>query len=90
MSITLPSELEEFVSERVASGEYSSAEAVVSAGIQLLKAQEEQRDQLRRDIDAAIRQIENGEYFEYDDASLDAFFEELKQKARGTTPMTQA
>lgn len=89
MSVTLPPELEEFISDRVANGDYPSAEAVVAAGVGLLKAQEQQRVELRRDIDAAIRQIENGEYFEYDDESLDAFFEELKEKARRSISSTQ-
>jgi len=80
MTLSIPTELEEFVAERVASGEYPSPEAVVSAGIQLLKERDKQRDALRQDIDAAIQQIENGDYFEYDEASLDEFFAELQAK----------
>ena len=43
---------------------------------------ESERDRLQEDIDVAVRQIENGEFVEYDSDSLRVFFEELKQSAR--------
>lgn len=47
----------------------------------LSSEQDHLRDALRRDIEEAIRQIANGEYYEFDDSSLDEFFGELKAKA---------
>ncbi len=41
-----------------------------------------ERDRLQEDIDAAVRQIESGDFVEYDSESLRGLFEELKQSAR--------
>lgn len=80
----IPSDLEEFVKREVASGRYATPDEVVRAGILLLQDRERQRELLRQDIDAAIRQIEEGDYTEYDRDSLHGFFEELKESARAS------
>jgi len=89
MTLTIPADLEEFVQREIATGRYQTAEEVVRAGIMLLQERERQRDRLRDDIDAAIQQIENGEYVEYDQDSLRGFFEELKQSARDSHAKAQ-
>ena len=83
MVTSLSAELEEFVTALVASGNYKSRDEVFSEAVRLLREREEKRETLRGDIEAAIKQIENGEYFDYDDAALDEFFDELKAKAQG-------
>ncbi|MBW4512358.1 MAG: type II toxin-antitoxin system Phd/YefM family antitoxin [Scytonematopsis contorta HA4267-MV1] len=37
---------------------------------------------LRREIAIGIEQLENGQYTEYDEESLPAFFEDIKERAR--------
>lgn len=80
--VSLPPDLNEFVRLEIESGRFGSEQDVVTEGIRLLKARQRKREQLQNDIAAAVKQIENGEYVEYDDDSLRDFFEELKQDAR--------
>ncbi len=51
MSISIPPEFEHFVSAIIRQGEYQDENAVVGAALRLL----EQRDQLRKDIQAGIK-----------------------------------
>ncbi len=52
----------------------------------LQRAEEELRalklETLRREIAIGIEQLENGQYTEYDEESLPAFFEEIKERGR--------
>lgn len=82
MSISLPPDIEEFIRTEVASGRFESADDLLHEAISILKQRESQRDELRKDIQAAVEQIENGDYFEYDDTSLQGFLDELKQEAQ--------
>ena len=81
MSISLPPDIEEFIRDEVASGRYDSADDVLHEAIGILKVRQRQREELRTDIRAAVEQIENGDYFEYDNSSLREFLNELKQEA---------
>ena len=82
MSISLPPDIEEYIQGEVASGRFESTDAVLYEAINTLKERERQRAELRKDLQAAVEQIENGDYIEYDRESLRDFFEELKQEAR--------
>jgi antitoxin ParD1/3/4 len=74
MTITLTPELETLVHEKVARGEYDSADALVSeAVLRLIAEQEEEdahRDEIRTRIDAAEAEIDRGEYLEYDEHTI--------------------
>ena len=83
MSISLPAELEKFVRSEVANGRYASTDEVLHEAIRILRARERQRDELRKDLQAAVEQIESGDYHEYDDDSLKGFLEELKRETHG-------
>jgi antitoxin ParD1/3/4 len=63
MSTGLTPENEQFVSDAVQSGSYSSREAVLDEAIALLR----QREELRRKINAGIEQIERGETVDGDE-----------------------
>jgi len=78
----LPPDIEEFIHAEVASGRFDSTDDVLHEAIGILKAREQQRYELRNDIQAAVEQIENGDYVEYDQTSLHKFLDELKQEAR--------
>lgn len=65
MPLSLSPELERQITERVESGEYDSAEAVLSHAMHLLSRRNEEDqaklEALRADIDIAIAEIERGE-----------------------------
>jgi antitoxin ParD1/3/4 len=64
MNVSLTSELEQLVNEKVASGMYTSASEVVREGLRLLKERDElrrvQMDELRRDVMLGVEQIRAG------------------------------
>jgi len=65
MDVFLTPELDEFVTEKVQSGHYSSASEVICDGLRLLKEQEELRrirlQELKREISIGVQQLENGQ-----------------------------
>ncbi len=60
MDISLPPDLENFVSLRVKSGKYQSASEVVRDGLLLLKDRENRLGELRQEIAIGIDQAEKG------------------------------
>ncbi|HUY34769.1 MAG TPA: type II toxin-antitoxin system ParD family antitoxin [Pirellulales bacterium] len=77
MSIELSPELEDFVQKRVTSGDYGSEAEVIRAAFGLL----EEREQLLREIDIGIRQLDTGESTEYDAHSLERFVADIREEA---------
>ncbi|HVC97208.1 MAG TPA: type II toxin-antitoxin system ParD family antitoxin [Pirellulales bacterium] len=77
MSIELSPDLEEFVQKRVTSGDYGSEVEVIRKAFGLL----EEREQLLREIDVGIRQLDAGESTEYDAQSLDRFIADIREEA---------
>lgn len=57
MTVSLSPDGQRFVAERVAAGEFTSAEEVVDAGLQLLKA----RKDLRAAVLAGVEQADRGQ-----------------------------
>jgi antitoxin ParD1/3/4 len=70
MNVSLTPELEKLVNDRVRSGMYSSASEVIREALRLLNDQEKLRRQkledLRKEIQIGIDQIERGEVVEFD------------------------
>jgi antitoxin ParD1/3/4 len=54
MKVSLGKSWDGFVDEAISGGRFSSADAVVEAGLQLLKRHEDERRALRARLDAAI------------------------------------
>jgi len=79
---SLPSELSRFVQHEIATGKYRSEEEVICQGLLLLQDRERRLEQLRRDVDRGIEQLENGDYTEYTDDSLRERFEQIKAEGR--------
>ena len=65
ITISLPPELEKLINEKVQSGEYASANEVISESLRLLEEQEELRrikhEALRQEIAKGIEQLDRGE-----------------------------
>jgi antitoxin ParD1/3/4 len=70
MTITLPAELERFVSDQVARGNYPSAVDVIRVGLELLREQQliDQipAEELRREILLGVEQADRGELAPFD------------------------
>ena len=76
--VEIPQELQQFVQAAVRSGSFQSESEVVAEGLRLLQ----RREQLRRDVNEGIAQLDRGEYTEYDEATLRERFEQIKTEGR--------
>jgi antitoxin ParD1/3/4 len=79
MQVKLSKSLEKYVRDRVDSGKYASADDVIKKALVVMKNVEKilpsAEDDLRREIDIGIREIEEGRGVEWDP-------EEVKQRIR--------
>lgn len=78
MSTNLSSDSEAFIVEAVARGDYRDRADVLEAGVAMLRRHE----QLLAMIDEGRRQLDEGDYVEFDDDGLKEFAEQLKERAR--------
>lgn len=76
--VEIPIDLQQFVQMVVSSGAYHSESEVVAEGLRLLQ----RREQIRRDVNEGIAQLERGEYTEYDETALRERFEQIKIDGR--------
>lgn len=76
MNVSLTVELEQFVSERVESGNYGSASEVVREALRLLRQSEEVRElrlqELKLEIRRGLDQLEAGQAVPLDAAAIKA------------------
>ena len=84
MNITLTPELETLVREKVARGEYDTADALVGAAIQRFIDEQNEEDaheeEIRTRIDAAEAEIDRGDYVEYDENTIRELGKEIHQR----------
>jgi len=82
MNVSLPEELENFVSELVSSGKYYSESEVMRDGLRLLKEQEELRQmrlkELKADIMLGMDDLKAGKSKTF--YSQDEIFQEVKKR----------
>lgn len=78
MTPALSHDNEAFIANAVARGAFRSRADVIEAGVDMLRKHE----QLLARLDEGRRQLDEGEYVEFDDAGLKQFFEQLKERAR--------
>lgn len=77
MNAKLTSENEQFIQQEIAAGRYGTADEVMNAGLDLLRT-----ERLRARLAESRRQLDEGEYTEYDEEGLRKRFDELKERAR--------
>ncbi|HRX81234.1 MAG TPA: type II toxin-antitoxin system ParD family antitoxin [Pirellulaceae bacterium] len=86
-SISIPSDLEQFVNDQVASGAYTNAEHVVREALERMRERDKSREtrieELRQQIQIGIDQADRGECTPLD-------IETIKQKARSAWAQQQA
>jgi len=68
-----------FIEEQIKAGHYEDADAVLHAGLKLLRSQNAKLAELRSMIDKADRQIENGEFVSF--SSTDDMTDYIVKKA---------
>ena len=74
----LSTDNEAFIADAVARGVYRSRDEAIDAGVDMLRRHE----LLLARIDEGRRQLDEGEYLDYDEAGLKELAEELKVRAR--------
>lgn len=83
MSITLTSEQEEIINEKLQSGRYQSAAEVIDKGLRLLEeaeAEQAKLEWLRAEVNKGLEQLERGEFTTWD--SAEALAEHIKAEGR--------
>jgi antitoxin ParD1/3/4 len=87
MQITLPTEVEQFVQRQIESGQYSTPEDVLLAGIRLLEDLERtykgRFEELRREITIGVEEADRGELL--DSETVFQGLREKLQKRRAQT-----
>ena len=81
MSTDISPENEQFIEQQIATGMFRSRADAIDAGVELLRRRQELLDR----IDLGRRQLDTGEIHEYDDRELQLRFDQLKQRAQGST-----
>ena len=71
MQVTIPAALEEFVRSKVATGEFPSADEVISEGLRLLQSDDQWKKEARRKIDNAWEQARSGQMIPSEEAWAD-------------------
>lgn len=83
MIVTLPSEIEKIVVEKVNSGAYQSADEVISISVRLLEAKEKGTEALRREIMRGFEDIGQGQFSAFStDEQLDTFSDDIIRQAK--------
>lgn len=78
---SLSQDSEFFIQQQIAVGTFRDRSDAIEAGVELLR----QRQALLDRLDESTRQLQNGDYLEFDEESLRQFFERLTYRAtKGT------
>jgi antitoxin ParD1/3/4 len=86
MNVSLTPALEKMVQQKVASGLYNSASEVIREALRLLaqndKLQHAKLTALREDVEVGIRQLDNGQFTEYDEKSARTLVKQIKSRRK--------
>ena len=83
MNVTLPTEIEKIVAEKISSGAYQSADEVISESVRLLEAKEKGTEALRREIMRGFEDIREGRSIVLSsDEELEGFSDDIIRQAK--------
>ena len=83
MTVEIPPDLQQFVHQIVNAGDYKSEAEVVGQALRLLQQRQRKIEELRREIQPALDQLDRGEGIEIkDEEELRLFFEDIKERGR--------
>ena len=77
-------DLDDFVEAQVETGRYENADAVVRAGLSILKEREREQEELRAAIAEGEAAYQRGEYKEY--GSAEELFDDIMRQVRERLP----
>ena len=82
MNISLTSELEQLVHEKVRTGMYQTASEVIREGLRLLRERDQRVESLRQDLRAGFDAVERGEFTDYDATNIQELSTRIKSQGR--------
>ncbi len=83
MTVEIPADLQQFVHQVIDAGRYKSEAEVVGQALRLLQDRQRRLEELRREIQPALDQLDRGEGIEIkDEDGLRRFFEDIKERGR--------
>jgi antitoxin ParD1/3/4 len=78
----IPTDLELFVQQQVATGEYQSQNDVVVAGLEILRELKQRQTQFREEVQIGVEQLDRGEGIKIAANDLRAFFDDIQARGR--------
>ena len=79
---TIPSDLEPFVQQQVATGQYGSPDEVVVAGLRVLRELKRRQAEFQEQVQAGVDQVDRGEGIKLAANELRAFFDDIQARGR--------
>ncbi len=91
MTVEIPSEFQRFVNQVIGSGSYTTESEVVGDALRLLQQRRQRIEELRREIQPALDQLDRGEGIELkNEEELRLFFEDIKERGQRRLDAEQA
>jgi putative addiction module CopG family antidote len=78
----IPADLEQFVEQQVATGQYHSPDEVVTAGLQVLRELKRRQAEFQQDVRAGVEQLDRGEGIKVAAVDLRAFFDDIQSRGQ--------
>jgi putative addiction module CopG family antidote len=82
MTVEIPLECQQFVTNAIACGEFKTEGEVIVAALRILEERRQTTEYLRREMQVGLDELDCGEYVEFDEVSLKEFFEQVKAEGR--------
>jgi antitoxin ParD1/3/4 len=83
MTVEIPPDLQQFVHQVIDNGSFKSENEVVGQALRLLQQRQQKIEELRREIQPALDQLDRGEGIQIkDEEELRLFFEDIKKRGR--------
>jgi antitoxin ParD1/3/4 len=83
MTVEIPPDLQQFVDQIIGAGGYKSEAEVVGQALRLLQQRQRRIEELRREIQPALEQLDRGEGIKLkDEEELRLFFEGIKERGQ--------
>jgi antitoxin ParD1/3/4 len=83
MTVEIPPDLQQFVDQIIGAGGYKSEAEVVGQALRLLQQRQRRIEELRREIQPALDQLDRGEGIKLkDEEELRLFFEGIKERGQ--------
>jgi antitoxin ParD1/3/4 len=84
VTVEIPVELQQFVHTVIDAGNFKDEAEVVGQALRLLEERQRRIEELRREIQPALDQLDRGEGIKIkNEEELRLFFEDVKQRGRG-------